>query len=235
MVFEKRFVDGYNGCKPSNSHTLDRLDPTDRIYGPGRCRWADKREQTVNRQNTIWVTWNNEPVTLAKFAEAINAEYSKVSYRHSRGWTTEQIAAWAAGGTDRSYCPLRYRDDPLGEGEWYRKYRDWTSKVSRKYSGYVCPEVFDLVGVSAVFAMSERWMSNRGYFELTPFDTERAEELARSEVGRVYIHGVEWMNYALECLGERDPQLAASLSGGRERYARLADLGRELGRSDTPA
>lgn len=36
------------GDKPSPSHSIDRMDG-DKGYCPHNCRWATKREQTLNR------------------------------------------------------------------------------------------------------------------------------------------------------------------------------------------
>lgn len=45
------------GPRPNKIHTLDRIDPTDQEYGPGKVRWADKATQAINKANTIKLSY----------------------------------------------------------------------------------------------------------------------------------------------------------------------------------
>jgi hypothetical protein len=41
------------GPKPSDAHTLDRIDSAVPAYGPGLCQWADKIAQNNNKSDNI--------------------------------------------------------------------------------------------------------------------------------------------------------------------------------------
>lgn len=76
--------------------------------------------------------------------------------------------------------------------------------------------------------MSHSWLEKKGFFELTPDDEDQAEDLLATEVGRVFRHGVEWMDFALQQLEHADPDLARSLKQSPNRYASFADLAKQL-------
>lgn len=44
------------GPKSDPSYTLDRLDPNDLVYAPGKCEWAPKQRQAENKTNTKYLT-----------------------------------------------------------------------------------------------------------------------------------------------------------------------------------
>ncbi len=86
---------GDMGSKPTLSHTLDRNDPADRRYGPGLCRWSDKKTQTRNRRNTIFLTDRDDVRrSLGEWAEVTGVKYDvlyKRYRRHRDAWTQDQI------------------------------------------------------------------------------------------------------------------------------------------------
>jgi hypothetical protein len=51
-VFENFLED--MGERPTSSYTIDRID-NNKGYGPENCRWANKKQQTRNRNNTLSV------------------------------------------------------------------------------------------------------------------------------------------------------------------------------------
>lgn len=71
--FENFYAD--MGNRPSPLHSIDRIDSM-LGYSKENCRWATKREQTINRKNSIFVEYKNERVHLSDFAKMIGAKYS---------------------------------------------------------------------------------------------------------------------------------------------------------------
>ena len=76
--------------RPVLDWSLDRIDPKDPVYGPGKCRWADKKTQTIIRTNT-----RTGPLlgTLQAFADQIGASYDRVWDAVERRETSEEIIA----------------------------------------------------------------------------------------------------------------------------------------------
>ena len=112
--FERFFGD--MGAKPTPQHTLDRVDPEVRAYGPGLCRWADKKEQTRNRRNTVFLT-DRDGVrrSLGEWAEVTGQTYDalrKRCQRHRHEWTQHEIIY---GRPDK---PGRFAGDPLDRTPW---------------------------------------------------------------------------------------------------------------------
>jgi hypothetical protein len=87
------------GPKPSSLHTLDRINPSDPEYAPGKVRWADKREQSNNRKNTVFLTYDGtkfeeyvgKTKPLTEWASALGTSPSTLRRRRSDGWTDNEI------------------------------------------------------------------------------------------------------------------------------------------------
>ncbi len=217
------------GPVPADGYTLDRIDPGDERYGPGLCRWASKAEQTRNRKNTRYVPHGGEMITVSELAARAGKPYKTVHSALARGVSVEAIVAQPSDEhVANQYCPLRYRDDPDGLVAWYQRFREWKKGVRKDWPDYICPEVFDLAKVGKLLVVSEGWLRSQGYFELTPDEQDRAEELAQTELGRVYVHGPSWIDHGLEQLAVRTPKLASNLRIGPNRFRMLADLHEEL-------
>lgn len=214
------------GPVPGDGYTLDRIDSKVERYGPGLCRWATKAEQTRNRSNTRFVALGEEQLTIAELAHRTGKPYKTVHSALARGVTAGDLIKRASFGHSGSrYCPLRYQDDIIGLEKWYNNFEKWKRLVRKDVRAeYGRPEIYDFAKVAALYPISRRWLETKGYFELTPYDGDEADRLASTDEGRIYIHGVAWMDFALSCLEHEDPRLAASLSKRPDRYRNAAGL-----------
>lgn len=65
------------GLKPSKLHTIDRID-NDMGYSNNNCRWATKKEQSINRRSARIITINGTRDSLLGWYNRIkpNISYS---------------------------------------------------------------------------------------------------------------------------------------------------------------
>lgn len=88
-----------------DGHTIDRVDGT-KGYSPDNCRWSTYKEQTANRHNTLYVTYNDERKPLALLCREANLAYGMVFARiFKSGWSVERAL------TTESQRPKSYVDD----------------------------------------------------------------------------------------------------------------------------
>ncbi|APH70037.1 hypothetical protein [Aquibium oceanicum] len=79
------------GPIPEPGCTLDRIDPHDTEYAPGKVRWLGKRGQANNRKCTIMKTYEDVTAPLSVWAEETKQPYDRLYARHTDGWTDEQV------------------------------------------------------------------------------------------------------------------------------------------------
>lgn len=76
------------GQKPEPSFTLDRINPHDPEYAPGKCRWLDKSGQARNRTNNLRLRakWRGEVLnlTVAEWAERTGQKADNLYKRNRR-------------------------------------------------------------------------------------------------------------------------------------------------------
>lgn len=103
------------GPKPTQKHTLDRIDPNGN-YEPGNCRWATKEEQHTNKRVSVVpiyrATIRGKENTVAAWARKFGVDDEKIK-RHIREGVAPDVAVisavlrknvWSAGGNDYSKC-----------------------------------------------------------------------------------------------------------------------------------
>ena len=108
----KEFLQHLGPC-PGEGYTLDRIDPSDPEYAPGKVRWASKAAQTHNRQNTRYLT-NSDGVTLSatEWSRRTGIPWKTICVRVDRyGWSVDEATTIPVGGR-RTKVPV---DPQTGE------------------------------------------------------------------------------------------------------------------------
>lgn len=78
-------TNGYN-----DNLTIDRIDVNGN-YEPDNCRWTTQKQQARNTRRNHYLTYNNETLTVAEWAEKLNIKYSTLISRCYKNWTIEEI------------------------------------------------------------------------------------------------------------------------------------------------
>lgn len=87
------------GPMPFPGAQLGRKD-NDGPYSPDNCTWTSLKEQSRNKQNTRWITFQGVTKSLADWAEEYGIRRDTLRWRLERGWTLERIFTAARGGRD---------------------------------------------------------------------------------------------------------------------------------------
>lgn len=70
--------------------SLDRVN-NDRGYFPDNCRWATVFEQSVNKSNTIYITFNGQTKPLRVWTQELDLDYPRAYSRYKLGMSPERI------------------------------------------------------------------------------------------------------------------------------------------------
>lgn len=73
------------GPRPSNKHTIERVDNSKGYY-KNNCKWATQKEQCNNTRRNRTITVNGETKTVQQWAEVVGINANTIIYRLRRGW-----------------------------------------------------------------------------------------------------------------------------------------------------
>ena len=73
------------GPRP-DGHSIDRYPNNNGDYDPSNCRWANLRQQSLNKRTTIRCAIAGQSKTLFEWAELAGLRYATVYMRHRNGY-----------------------------------------------------------------------------------------------------------------------------------------------------
>lgn len=82
-----KWVDSVGG-RPDN-YTLDRIDVY-QDYAPDNCRWVTRQDQSVNKSDNVFLTYNGKTQTISQWASELGFNYRTLNNRINRGWSIER-------------------------------------------------------------------------------------------------------------------------------------------------
>jgi hypothetical protein len=135
----KDFLEVLGPC-PRRGWTVDRVNPLDPEYAPGKVRWASKVTQANNRTNTIMLTSADGRVRpIAEWARITRQKQDTLRKRYERGWTDAEIITGkrSVRGCDeppqqRRSIVRKWPSIVKSEDEWETAYTAWTRQSRHK-------------------------------------------------------------------------------------------------------
>lgn len=77
------------GFAPTQKHTVDRINNS-KGYEPDNVRWVTMEEQSKNKRNTNWLTYQNKKLCLADMARQYGLYPQALRSRLKKGWSLKE-------------------------------------------------------------------------------------------------------------------------------------------------
>lgn len=93
-----KFLNFYEdmGDRPNNK-TIDRIN-NDGDYKPSNCRWANLKEQNLNRRSNVYLTYKNKTQTISEWAKECGINRKCLQLRISRyNWSIKKALTTKIG------------------------------------------------------------------------------------------------------------------------------------------
>lgn len=113
--FENFFAD--MGERPIGA-SIDRID-VNRGYEPGNCRWANRRDQTLNRAKTHWIEFNGERLCRKDWAARLGISQQSLLLRLKGGWPLERALTEKRTSKPTSFYTLN--GETLSVHQWAKR------------------------------------------------------------------------------------------------------------------
>jgi hypothetical protein len=90
MEFKNFMLD--MGRKPDSKFTIERNDVNGN-YEPSNCKWIDRKDQSRNKRNSVYVVYQGRKMLLIDLVEELGLSRDTVRYRLKSGWSMAQAIA----------------------------------------------------------------------------------------------------------------------------------------------